>query len=59
MFDTVLISVVTHLKSESESGRCTLEVVSVINEKHGVVEVVFLFEFAQNQQCSVGRVGTV
>lgn len=44
-FDAVAISVATNMKSEPESGECGLEVVGVVDEKHSVVDVVFLAEF--------------
>lgn len=45
MFDNVLISMAFILQSEPCSLKCSLEVFHVINEKHGVIDLVFLVEF--------------
>jgi len=54
MFDGVPISVATYLKSESESGEGTFEVGGVIDEKLGLIEVVFGAEFAERAGCKLG-----
>ncbi|GGK79784.1 hypothetical protein GCM10009067_35160 [Haloarcula sebkhae] len=45
-FDGVPISVATHLKSESSSLQCSLEVLSAIDEKDSSFDIVFVPKFA-------------
>ena len=55
-FDSVVISVETHLKSESSSLQCSLEVLSAIDEKDGGFDIVFMSEFAEEalDECGCG-----
>ncbi|EMA26832.1 hypothetical protein C443_00667 [Haloarcula argentinensis DSM 12282] len=41
-FDSVLISVVTHPKPESSPLQCSLDVLSVVDEKDGSFNIVFV-----------------
>ncbi len=42
-------------KSEPEMMECSLEMLCPIDEKHGIVEVMFLSEFPQESFCQRGR----
>ena len=46
-FDSIPISVATHLKSESSSLQCSLEVLSAINEEDCGFDIVFFSQFAK------------
>jgi len=46
-FDSIPISVANRLKSESCSSQCSGEVLCVIDEKHGIFNVVFLTKLSQ------------
>jgi len=53
-FDSIPISVATHLKSESSSLQCGLEVLSAINEKDSSFDIVLFSQFAEEdlgQRC--------
>jgi len=54
-FDSVPISVATHLKSEYSSLEYSLEMLSTSNEKNGSFNIVFLPKFAQENFCEGGR----
>jgi len=43
------------LKSEPRSTECSLEVFCSIDEKRGIVEVMFFSEFLQESLCQRGR----
>jgi len=45
IYDAIPISGAADMKSESKSRQCRLEVIGVINEKHRIVDIVFLAEF--------------
>ncbi len=42
-------------KSEPRSTECSLEMFCSIDEKHGMIEVMFLSEFLQKSFCQRGR----
>ncbi|ELY37794.1 hypothetical protein C496_19870 [Natronorubrum tibetense GA33] len=42
-------------KSEPRSAECSLKMFCSINEKHSIVEVMFLSEFLQELFCQSGR----
>ena len=46
-FDSVPVSVATHLKSEANSGKRSLNVLSTIDEKFEGFDIVFLLQFAK------------
>jgi hypothetical protein len=54
-FDSVPISVATHLKSEACSAERRLEMVGAIDEKHGSFDIVFLAEFREEHLSESGR----
>ncbi|AFO58408.1 hypothetical protein NJ7G_3188 [Natrinema sp. J7-2] len=55
MFSSVSISMFFVSESESESAECSLEMFYSIDEKHGVVESMFLGEFLQEPFRQHGR----
>ncbi|ELY83418.1 hypothetical protein C486_02113 [Natrinema gari JCM 14663] len=55
MFSSVPISMLFVSKSEPGSTECSLEMFCSINEKHGIVEIMFLGEFLQEPFCQRGR----
>jgi len=54
-FDSVAISVATHLKSESSSLQKSLEVLSAIDEKDGGFDIAFVPEFVEEDLGECGR----
>lgn len=55
MCSSVLISMFFVAKSKPSSTECSLQMVCSINEKHGIVELVYLSEFIQESFCQHGR----
>jgi len=55
MLNSVPISIFFVSKSEPGSAECSLEMFCSIDEKHGIVEVMFLSEFLQEPFCQRGR----
>lgn len=44
-FDTTPIAVVSHLQSEPESLECRFEMVGIVPEERGSLDLLFLAEF--------------
>ena len=50
-FDSIPIPMANCLESESGSSKCCFEMLGVIDEKHGVCDIVFLPKFVQKLLC--------
>jgi hypothetical protein len=54
-FDSVPISVATHLKPEARSLQCGLVVLSADDQEHGGFDIVFFSQFAEEDLSECGR----